>query len=52
MKKFFVEARTDNGMRITMTVPAETAMDAELEAGRKLISTGFKNSKISIVEEC
>lgn len=51
MKKFFVEARADNGMRITMTISADTAVGAAFQAGRVLISNGFIYSRISIVKK-
>lgn len=50
-KNYYVEALTSNGIRIKMNVSAETVEDAELEAGRKLIESGFKESKIHSIKE-
>lgn len=53
MKKFLVEARTDNGVRFVTTVEAKDHADAELTAGRHFLELGMKGDSVKIhsVEE-
>ena len=53
MKKFLVEARTENGVRFVTTVSAKDHADAELAAGRHFLEMGIKGDSVKIhsVEE-
>lgn len=48
MKKFLVEARTENGVRFMTTVEAKNHAEAELSAGRHFLEMGIKGDAIKI----
>lgn len=49
MKRFDITAMTKNGAKITMSIEAETSIDAELAAGRKLIERGFSGKNVKVI---